>query len=64
VEEIREFIGADSLGYLSLESTLRAVDDRNRYCSACFTDNYPTQVIALESQRNLFKDDGGDDNEQ
>jgi len=65
VEEIRDFIGADSLGYLSLESTLRAVDDRNRYCSACFTDNYPTQVTTLEKQKNLFTDeDGGNDDEQ
>jgi len=60
VEEIREHIGADTLGYLSLESTLRAVDDRDRYCSACFTDNYPTEVITLEKQRNLFIDDGTD----
>ena len=61
VEEIRDFIGADSLGYLSLESTLRAVDDRNRYCSACFTNNYPTEVTPLEKQRSLFADDGRDE---
>ncbi|MDR0310928.1 MAG: amidophosphoribosyltransferase [Acidobacteriota bacterium] len=61
VEEIRDFIGADSLGYLSLESTLRAVDDRNQYCSACFTDVYPTDVIPLEKQRNLFAEDCGEE---
>jgi amidophosphoribosyltransferase len=54
VEEIRHFICADSLGYLSLEATLRAVDDRKRYCSACFTGNYPTDVIPIERQKSLF----------
>ena len=38
VEEIRKFIGADSLGYLSLEAMMAAVGDEERYCSACFTD--------------------------
>jgi amidophosphoribosyltransferase len=54
VEEIRAFIGADSLGYLSLESLLRAVDDRGRFCSACFTDRYPTEVSPVERQKELF----------
>ena len=63
VDEIRDFIGADSLGYLSLESTLRAVDDRNQYCSACFTDTYPTEVIPLERQRSLFAEEGYDESE-
>ena len=46
VEEIREFIGADSLGYLSAEGMLDAVRDdgvppERLYCTACFTGNYP-----------------------
>ena len=63
VDEIRDFIEADSLGYLSLEAVLSAVDDRNRYCSACFTGNYPTEVVPLERQRRLFADydDGRDE---
>ena len=46
VEEIRQYLGADSLGYLSLQGLLNAVDDRNneRHCTACYTGNYPTQV--------------------
>ncbi|HEX4809750.1 MAG TPA: amidophosphoribosyltransferase [Bryobacteraceae bacterium] len=45
IEQIREFIEADSLGYLSLESLRRSVDDNNRqYCYACYTGNYPTLV--------------------
>lgn len=47
VEEIREFIGADSLSYLSLEGMKRACDEGEqvRYCDACFTRNYPTELI-------------------
>jgi amidophosphoribosyltransferase len=54
VEEICSFIGADTLGYLSLDSVLRSVDDRNRYCSACFTNRYPTDIVVEERQRSLF----------
>jgi amidophosphoribosyltransferase len=47
VEEIREFIGADSLSYLSLEGMKKACDEGEqvRYCDACFTRNYPTELI-------------------
>jgi amidophosphoribosyltransferase len=45
VEEIREFIGADSLGYLSLEGLLTAVGTgRNSYCTSCYTGQYPVAV--------------------
>ncbi|MGC2661725.1 MAG: amidophosphoribosyltransferase [Bryobacteraceae bacterium] len=45
VEQIREYIEADSLGYLSMESLRKSVDDSNRrYCYACYTGNYPTLV--------------------
>jgi len=54
IEEIREFIGADSLGYLSLDAVLRSVEDKNQFCSACFTDHYPTDVVNDDRQRNLF----------
>ena len=54
VEDIRQFIGADSLGYLSLESLLEAVEDKKQFCSACFTDRYPTDVIHQERQKELF----------
>jgi amidophosphoribosyltransferase len=54
VEEICRFIGADSLGYLSLESVFRSVDDRKQYCSACFTDRYPPAVVVEEKQKSLF----------
>ena len=41
VEEIRRFIGADSLGYLSIEGLLAAVPHRPEdYCTACFSGEY------------------------
>jgi amidophosphoribosyltransferase len=46
VEEIRQYLGADSLGYLSLQGLLDAVGDQKneRYCTACYTGRYPTAV--------------------
>ena len=45
VEEIRQFLGADSLGYLSHEGLVRAVAlPKDRLCMACFTGNYPIPV--------------------
>jgi amidophosphoribosyltransferase len=49
VEEIRRFVEADSLGYLSLGGLREAVrDDRQDYCYACYTGNYPTELINIE----------------
>ncbi|MDD5509624.1 MAG: amidophosphoribosyltransferase [Dehalococcoidales bacterium] len=57
VSEIRDFIGADSLGYLSLEGLYRAVDlPKDIFCAACFTGDYPIPVqlgmdkLALETK--------------
>jgi amidophosphoribosyltransferase len=57
VEEIRRFIEADSLAYLSHEGLLRAVDDEDgrRHCTACFSGRYPVAVtVPDESQLRLF----------
>ncbi len=54
VEEIRRFVGADSLGYLSLQAMLDSVADDGRFCSACFTGKYPTEVVHEEKQKELF----------
>ena len=43
VEEIREYITADSLGYLSIDGLINAIG-RNDLCFACLTGNYPTDV--------------------
>jgi amidophosphoribosyltransferase len=57
VEEIRKFIGADSLGYLSLEAVMRSAEDKNHFCAACFTDHYPTDVASDDRQKSLFSKD-------
>jgi len=42
VEEIRDYLGADSLAYLSLNGLLQTVSpDGHRFCTACFTGDYP-----------------------
>ena len=50
VEEIREYIGADSLAYLSLEGLRKAAgeDDQSIYCTACYTGKYPTHIVDVE----------------
>ncbi|MFW6105547.1 MAG: amidophosphoribosyltransferase [Chloroflexota bacterium] len=45
VSEIREYLGADSLGYLSLDGLIRAIDlPKDIFCLACFTGVYPIPV--------------------
>lgn len=41
VEEIRQYVGADSLVYLTLERMMKAIGSENGYCNGCFTGNYP-----------------------
>lgn len=49
VDEIRNFVEADSLTYLSQEDLSQAVgDDRNRYCYSCYTGDYPTPIVQIE----------------
>ena len=49
VDEIRKFLGADSLGYLSLESLRAAVEDKDqKFCTACYTGSYPIELVQLE----------------
>jgi len=58
VDEIRRFIEADSLAYLSHEGLLAAVGDEasRRHCTACFSGRYPVAVTVLdESQLRLFE---------
>ena len=44
IEEIREYIEADSLGYLSIPGMLSTVDNSSNYCTACFSGDYSTAV--------------------
>jgi len=48
-EEIRKYLGADSLGYLSLPGLRQAVDDtEGDFCTSCYTGVYPTDLVQLE----------------
>jgi amidophosphoribosyltransferase len=52
-EEIRQFLGADSLGYVSLPGLKQAVNDtRGDYCTSCYTGVYPTDLVQLEVREN------------
>lgn len=45
IEEIREFIGADSLEYLTVDGLFKAIGkEANQCCAACFTGQYPIEV--------------------
>jgi amidophosphoribosyltransferase len=57
VPQVRDFIGADSLGYLSIDGLIKAVGlPKDNFCLACFTGDYPIPVqlemdkLALESK--------------
>ena len=49
VEEIRDFIEADSLAYLSMDGLLHCCTEGdavpNTFCTACYTGEYPTQLV-------------------
>jgi amidophosphoribosyltransferase len=49
LEEIQKYVGADSLGYLSLDGLFASVkganeEAKNGFCDACFSSNYPINI--------------------
>ena len=44
VDRVREYIQADSLAYLSIESLLMPFDNPDDFCKACFDGNYPIGI--------------------
>jgi amidophosphoribosyltransferase len=50
VEEIREYIGADSLAYLSVDGLKKACGEgiKTNYCTACYTGKYPTNWVDVD----------------
>jgi amidophosphoribosyltransferase len=56
VEEIRRFIGADSLAYISVDGMLSAVSgEKDSYCTACWTGDYRVPISAEDRlQAELF----------
>ncbi len=48
-EQICKYLGADTLGYLSMSGLRRAVNDKNgEFCTSCYTGVYPTDLVQLE----------------
>jgi amidophosphoribosyltransferase len=48
VEEIRQAVGADSLGYLSLDGLVQAIGvPEQKLCNACFHGRYPMPIDGL-----------------
>jgi len=64
VDEIRDHIGADSLGYLSVEGLIEAVGrPKDKFCLACFTGKYPVPVPLQMDKLALEPAAGGDRHE-
>jgi len=57
VEDIRKFLGVDSLGYLSHEGLIKAVAEsrENNFCSACYSGNYPVKVMETMDKLSMEK---------
>lgn len=53
VEQIREFVGADSLGYLSLEGLRSPFKDPASFCAACFSGQYPVDISRMQGKQAL-----------
>jgi amidophosphoribosyltransferase len=52
-DEIRKYLGADSLGYLSLAGLRQSVNDKEgKFCTSCYTGIYPTDLVQLEVREN------------
>ena len=51
VEEIRKYIRADSLGYLSIEGLLKSVKASQDFCTTCFDGEYPIPFVEESSEQ-------------
>jgi amidophosphoribosyltransferase len=56
IDEIAKVVGADTLGYLSLDSIkcIAGCEAKNNYCTACFDGIYPTDV-PTNNQKDKFQ---------
>jgi len=57
MDAIRNFLDADSVGYLSIDGLHDSMSGRSGYCDACFTGNYPVPVPQLHFQQKLTERD-------
>ena len=51
IEEIRKYIRADSLGYLSIEGLLNSVRAPQDFCTTCFDGEYPIPIVEESSEQ-------------
>ena len=50
IDQIREIIGADSLGYLEIDDLSEIIEGQKGYCDACFTGDYPIDPKAYRKK--------------
>lgn len=55
VETIRKFVGADSLGYISMEGLMSPFKTPSDYCTSCFCGKYKVDVSGMEGKYGLEK---------
>lgn len=53
VEDVRAFIGADSLGYLSMKGLFQPFANPKDFCSACFSGEYPVRIEGMYDKQRL-----------
>jgi amidophosphoribosyltransferase len=56
VEQIREYLGVESLEYLTLEDLRSVVKDPENFCYACFSGDYPVPIASDELNKSVLED--------
>ena len=55
LDEMRDFVGADSLAFISLEGLRSSIDACHKgFCDACFTGDYPVDIPAAMSKKSFL----------
>ena len=54
IDEIKDIIGADSVGFLSLENLPKIIENKFGYCDGCFTNKYPTR-LPVSNEKSKFE---------
>jgi amidophosphoribosyltransferase len=55
VAEICSYLGADSLGYLSLDGLFMPFAGERRFCAACFTGDYPADISGMSGNKHALE---------
>ena len=55
VDQIRQYLGVESLEYLSIADLRSVVDDPDRFCNACFSGEYPVPM-ASDLNKSVLED--------